>query len=120
MNRKPDSDFECAFNYNQPQPFAVDDVVDMKAAIPGHNDEDSWYWICELRDGRFFLVTASCDYTGWDCRSSCDCIEGASAIDCANKVIEQYSKRGIKEQLILQLQGKQPFGLEVKQHMEAK
>ena len=113
-NRKPDGDLKYAFEYNQPQPFSIDDIENTLACIAGHNDEDSWYWIVQLKDKRFFLIRASCDYTGWDCQSSCDCVEGTSAEDCASKPLSEYERRkGLNEQLLKQIRGEQPYGLEV-------
>lgn len=107
--RKPDSDFQDAFENNPGQPFKVLDVTNVLATIPGHNDEDAWHWVVKLDDGRFFYVTASCDYTGWDCQSSCDCQEAPTAIKAA-ELSGEYS-----EQLKNQIKGSQPFGLEIKE-----
>lgn len=112
--RAPDSDLAYAFSNNQPQPFAITDILDVKAAIPGHNDEDAWYWVVELRDGRFFLITASCDYTGWDCQSSCNAEEAGSALDAARLAKPTEYRHNIVDQLVAQLAGKQPFGLEIR------
>ena len=111
--RTPDSDLQAAFSNNS-TPFNIGEIDDILACIAGHNDEDSWYWIVKLKDERFFLVRASCDYTGWDCQSSCDCQEAKTAEDCANlKKYEYESRKGIGEQLLKQLRGEQPYGLEV-------
>lgn len=43
--------------------------------LTGENDERSWHWIVRLADGRAAYITGSCDYTGWDCISSCHATE---------------------------------------------
>ena len=34
----------------------------------GYNDGDSWYFICQMKNGIYASFDASCDYTGFDCR----------------------------------------------------
>lgn len=46
-------------------PFGREDVARIIAHQPGENDESAWTVVGELRDGRFFSLTAWCDYTGW-------------------------------------------------------
>lgn len=112
--RKPDDDLKYAFGYNQPQPFKLEDIDDILACIAGHNDEDSWYWIVKLKDDRFFLIRAGCDYTGWDCQSHCDCEEGKTAEDCAGLKLSEYEQRkNLNQQLLAQLLGTQPYGVEI-------
>lgn len=55
-----------------PQTFGVDDIARVLGCIEGENDEDDWYWLLELKDGRPALLTGWCDFTGWDCRSHAD------------------------------------------------
>ena len=45
--------------------FTREDVVRIIAMEEGENEGESWAIVGELRDGRFFSLTASCDYTGW-------------------------------------------------------
>lgn len=45
------------------------DRLDVKRIIAldeGENDEKNWLIVGELNDGRFFAISAGCDYTGWD------------------------------------------------------
>lgn len=49
--------------------FDLSDVDVILAASEGENDAASWVCCGRLDDGRYFYVTAWCDYTGWDCRS---------------------------------------------------
>lgn len=53
-----------------PLPFTREDVTRIIAIEAGENDGPDWIGVFELRDGRFAFLTAGCDYTGWECRSS--------------------------------------------------
>jgi hypothetical protein len=48
--------------------FTREDVVLVVACAQGERDGASWVGVFELKDGRYAMVQASCDYTGWDCR----------------------------------------------------
>jgi len=50
-------------------PFQRVDVAEVIATSDGENDGADWIGVFKLKDGRFAYLTASCDYTGWDCRS---------------------------------------------------
>lgn len=112
--RKPDYDLESYLNYNT-DIFTLEDIANIHAEVPGHNDEDHWYWVLELKDGRFVLTDAWCDYTGWDCQSGGSSQIVASAEEAALLApeIEEYSVRKIRKNLLAQIRGEQPFGLEV-------
>lgn len=103
--RLPDYDLQAAIENNKCS-FAVGDIENVLATIPGHNDEDNWHWVVVLKNGKFFYLTGGCDYTGWDCQSSLDEEEGKDAFDCASKCKEWG------EQLKRQLWGEQPWGLQ--------
>jgi hypothetical protein len=49
--------------------FTRDDVVEILVMSDGENDGPSWLGVFRLRDGRFAFLSASCDYTGWDCQA---------------------------------------------------
>ena len=51
------------------EPFGRIDVARVIATSDGENDGADWIGVFELKDGRFAYLTASCDYTGWDCQS---------------------------------------------------
>ena len=51
------------------EPFGREDVVAIYQLIEGENDGPSWICVGLLRDGRFFVLEAGCDYTGWDCQA---------------------------------------------------
>ena len=45
----------------------------------GENDERQWVWAITFTDSRYrgwWVVYASCDYTGWDCQSSMNWVRG--------------------------------------------
>ncbi len=50
-------------------PFGRQDVAEVVALSPGENDGKNWLCLGRLRDGRWFFLSAGCDYTGWDCRA---------------------------------------------------
>ncbi len=112
--RKPDEDLKDYLGYNR-DIFMLEDIANIHAMVPGHNDDDNRYWIIELKDGRFLLTSARCDYTGWDCQSGGSSQVAASAMEAAQLAPEkeEYTWRDIRHNLIAQLQGEQPFGLEV-------
>jgi hypothetical protein len=53
-------------------PFCRADVADVIAHVDGENDGADWVCVVRLGDGRFAVVRAGCDYTGWDCRANGD------------------------------------------------
>src|SRR5687767_6288864 len=109
--RKPDSDLEAYLCYNQ-DIFTLDDIHNIHAEVPGHNDQDEWYWVIELNDGRFVLTSAWCDWTGWDCQSGGESKVAESAEAAASLAPELDYGREIQRNLLAQLRGEQPFGLE--------
>ena len=46
-------------------PFTRHEVKRIIAKQDGDNDGPDWVAVGELWDGRFFVVRAGCDYTGW-------------------------------------------------------
>jgi hypothetical protein len=94
LERLKDYDWECAFQcagelpteedeqYNQADvreemlgsgvslaPFCREDVTELYGIDDGENDGEDWICCGRLKDGRFFFLSAGCDYTGWDCQS---------------------------------------------------
>ena len=45
--------------------FTREDVETVFASEDGENDGDPWRMVGKLKDGRYFYIEASCDYTGW-------------------------------------------------------
>jgi hypothetical protein len=114
--RKPDGDLESYLNYNT-DIFTLEGIANIHAEVAGHNDEDHWFWIIELQDGRFVLTNAWCDYTGWDCQSGGSSLVATSAEEAALLApeVEEYSIRKIRKNLLAQIRGEQPFGIEVRE-----
>lgn len=49
--------------------FTLDDVAEILGSVEGANDEADWLCVGRLNNGEFFVLSAGCDYTGWDCRA---------------------------------------------------
>jgi hypothetical protein len=45
--------------------FSLDDVQEVLFALDGFNDGDEWLGGFSLKDGRYAVVRAEYDYTGW-------------------------------------------------------
>lgn len=54
------------YNFSSVRLEAVKHVFAMRT---GENDGQDWLVAGTLEDGRYFFVSAGCDYTGWQCRS---------------------------------------------------
>ena len=90
------------------------DIKNVLAQVPGEADGMDWYWIVEMKDGKFYYVTGGCDYSGWGCRDWGEAKEAATAREAALLAKnDEYDpeKKSIKDQLLDQLIGKQPYGL---------
>lgn len=48
--------------------FTIDDIKFIIAYSVGENDAENWIAVVHLKDSRYAMVDAGCDYTGWDCR----------------------------------------------------
>jgi len=110
-------DLGTCMENNSTDLFKYEDVEALIAEIPGHNDEDEWFWIGKLKDGRFFGARGGCDYTGWDCQSHCSYWVAPTAEEALKgfeKVADwQRIPAGEIVQLRAQLDEKQPFGMGV-------
>lgn len=49
------------------------DVAEVRHISEGENDGPDWIVCGRLHDGRWFFLTAGCDYTGWDCQAGGQC-----------------------------------------------
>lgn len=47
-------------------PFARHHVAEIFGMSEGENDRENWITAGRLWDGRWFVLEAGCDYTGWD------------------------------------------------------
>lgn len=50
-------------------PFERRDIKTLVGYAEGENDGPNWLALGELWDGRWFFLSAGCDYTGWDCQA---------------------------------------------------
>ena len=50
--------------------FVIDDVAEVLGFSEGENDGAHWVIYGRLHDHRYFVLSAGCDYTGWDCQAS--------------------------------------------------
>lgn len=104
MDRLNDRDWACAFEFagdrtgdgycydnadgsmpfdidtNKPseEPVMREHVVEIFGIIDGEHDGENWKLFGALRNGRYFYLSAGCDYTGWDCKSSGECLVSSS------------------------------------------
>lgn len=47
------------------QGYTRDDVINIIAIREGENDGANWLGVFYLKDGRYAVLRAGCDYTGW-------------------------------------------------------
>lgn len=57
------------YSWNDRENNSLTFVKRVVCADEGCNDGPSWICVAELDDGRYVIVDAGCDYTGWDCQS---------------------------------------------------
>lgn len=50
------------------EPFDREDVAEIIAISDGEKDSENWLGVFRLKDGRYAMIDAGCDYTGWGCR----------------------------------------------------
>lgn len=109
-------DIKHALKYNPQVNILYDNIAGLIAEVCGHNDEDNWYWLGQLKDGSFFSAIGGCDYTGWDCQSSVTSWVANTLEECLRLMLEN-DFGGLHEQkmknLCEQVRGEQPFGLEI-------
>lgn len=92
-----DYDWEEAFKYATG--FGIDDVAEVGGHRDGENDGASWLMWGRLKDGRYFYLSAGCDYTGWDCQ--------AGGSGTAEATFEEMVRMAMDEE------GREHFGLKV-------
>ncbi len=115
--RQPDYDLDAAIT-NNPQTYSLEAIYDVLAEVPGANDELDWYWVVEFSEEpgigeSFGLIQGACDYTGWDCQSSCSTELAPTALGAANLAPEKErsSNRRVRQTLLDQLAGRKPYGV---------
>lgn len=65
------------------EPFQRNDVTELAYIAEGENDGPTWVCVGLLADGRWFALSAGCDYTGWDCQSGGSAHVAATREDAA-------------------------------------
>lgn len=65
--------------------FTREDVKEITGMSEGENDGANWLIYGQLKDGRWFFLSAGCDYTGWDCQAS-----GVATIAKSKTEIERF------------------------------
>lgn len=73
-------------------------VLEIVATIVGERDGANWHWLVVLEDGQCAYITGGCDYTGWDCRSSCEEFVEPTMRDAVRQIPEAY-----RDELVAQL-----------------
>lgn len=108
---KPDEDLKYGASCNGLS-MRVDQIKNVLAQVPGAADSANWYWLCLMKNGRYGLFWGGCDYTGWDCQSNMDYREGPS-IKAVFALLTEVTteQKSIKQQLLDQVDGKQPYAL---------
>jgi hypothetical protein len=76
---KNDADWQEVFKYadatdcrtrKQGKKYQLDEVSEVIATVEGENDGAEWCGLFRMSDGRFLVIRAGCDYTGWGCQES--------------------------------------------------
>ena len=81
-----DYDFSAAVFHNNVD-VELDNVAKVLAVWAGENDGDSWRWIFVTNDKRYGYMVGWCDYTGWDCQSSCNVVYFSTIVDAVRHMI---------------------------------
>lgn len=103
---------ECAKYGNG---FDFGDIEKSLACLFGENEGPSWHYVVKLKNGKYAYLTGWCDYTGWGCQEGGESKLASTALKAANCAPEdeQYGHKNVRKQLIAQIKGKQPYGLQV-------
>ena len=110
---KPDEDLEYGASYHGLSE-RVKQIKDVLAQVPGEADGPNWYWLCLMKNGRYGLYWGWCDFTGWDCQSNMEYREAPTPKAVLSLLKEndvEDTQKPIKQQLLDQIDGKQPYAL---------
>lgn len=117
MKVHENDDLWSALECNPINGLTEETIEDIVAEVPGHNDDDNWWWILKIKDKGFLLLSGWCDYTGWDCQSGVE-EHGyyMTPLEAAyqSPLEEEYTKRNIQLELFNQVKEISPFGTEWK------
>lgn len=127
-DRIKSSDWQCAFEYAGPgdedaegyrpnlgspsvspilgwegdaSGFTREDVAEILAIDDGCNDEESWVGLFRLKDGRYAFLSASCDFTGWDCQAGGHAFVGGDLESMVRYGLGAEDRERLKAQLAL-------------------
>lgn len=64
---KNDWNWQQAFDYAT---YPIEDIVEVIAADEGENEGANWIGIFKYTNGKYSVLRAGCDFTGWDCQAS--------------------------------------------------
>lgn len=75
------------------------DVKKILAIKDGIADEDNWLGLFEMHDGKFLVVRAWCDYTGWGCQEggSAEVADDLGTIIVYGLSVSERGELGIKQ-----------------------
>ena len=65
--------------------FTLEDIEEVYGSQAGDNDGPSWIAYGKLKNGKYFYVTAGCDYTGWGWQE-----DGSSSLADTKEDIEKF------------------------------
>lgn len=112
-----DSDWRAAywealhgsFNWDRDEedkPHPVDQVDLVFASSEGERDEEDWLAVLRLIDGRWCVLRAGCDYTGWDCQAGGD-VSYFDTVDaaCSCLSLSRRERERLVGDLAIQAQG---------------
>lgn len=71
MRKDWDYDWQCAVECSGVLRWG--DIATVERHRDGQNDGDPWLAMGTLKGGRWFFLSAWCDYTGWGCQDGGHC-----------------------------------------------
>lgn len=74
-----------------------EDIAKLLGSVDGENDSSDWLCVVKMKDKRFAVVRAGCDYTGWDCQSN-----GASCVAATLKDLVKFGLSDSERSRILE------------------
>ncbi len=79
--------------------YTRESVKEILAMSDGEGDEDQWIGLFEMLDGRFLVVRAGCDSTGWDCQQwgSAEVADDLGTLILYGLSLNERERLGIKQ-----------------------
>lgn len=75
-------------------PAEINDIFSVIACAEGENDADDWLGVFWMLDGRYLVLRAGCDYTGWDCQASGSVAFYPTVEAACSKLVLEARERG--------------------------